>query len=320
MSELIYHYTTAEGLIGILSNQQIYATESRFLNDRSEIIAGIELIKNVANKIQLFKQTEYGTELDLYNPIFESDYSQDEESHISLRQELKSLGENVSSILKKKQIFITSFSTEPDSLIHWMTYAKTKVGYCIAFDKNELLSSNPSIAEYNFEKVSYKKYEQEITISNAMKFYLLQYINNNSDQSSELDRFYDEMGHIPKSLQNAYNNGSILADEILLNKLSYMAASIKNSEYDFEKEIRLISIGKTASENSEVFHRSENDIIKPTKKVKINKTAIKKIFIGPSIIDANEYHEGKIISGVKSLIENNGYKIEIIKSNKTLSK
>ena len=322
MSELIYHYTTAEGLIGILSDQQIYATESRFLNDRSEIIAGIELINNVANKKSLYKKTEYGHEINFHHHDFELDLEQDDEVRIALEQEFKSLVENVSSILKKKQIFISSFSTEEDSLIHWMTYAKSKIGYCIAFDKNELLSGNPSREYCDFQSVSYNKVEREEMISNEIEYYLLQYLDNNIHHLKILDETFDITGRIPNNLQKLYNHHSLSCDEILKYQLSYMAASIKNPEYDFEKEVRLISIKQDPNiEKQSVIHFSDNDVIKPIRKIGINKSSIKKIFIGPSIRDDNKYHEGKIISGVQSLIENNQYKnIEIIRSKKTLSK
>jgi hypothetical protein len=76
-----------------------------------------------------------------------------------LEQELKSLGESISLMLTKKQIFISSFSTESDSLIQWITYSKSKVGYCIAFDKNELLSGNLSREYCGFQNGIYNKTE-----------------------------------------------------------------------------------------------------------------------------------------------------------------
>jgi hypothetical protein len=134
----------------------------------------------------------------------------------------------------------------------------------------------------------------------------MQYLNNNIYQSNELDRPFDSTGNISNKLRKFYYNSLISADNIFNRQLSYMAASIKNPEYDFEKEVRLISVKQDPDlENQSILHISDDDVIKPIRKISINKSSIKEIYLGPSITDDNKYHEGKIISGVKSLIENN---------------
>lgn len=35
-SQSLYHYTTAEGLIGIIENNEFWATERRYMNDMNE--------------------------------------------------------------------------------------------------------------------------------------------------------------------------------------------------------------------------------------------------------------------------------------------
>jgi hypothetical protein len=55
-----------------------------------------------------------------------------------------------------------------------------------------------------------------------------------------------------------------------------MAASIKNPEYDFEKEVRLISVKQDPDlENQSILHISDDDVIKPIRKISINKSSIK---------------------------------------------
>lgn len=42
--EILYHYTTAKGLIGILKSKMIWATDRSFLDDRSEASYCVEVI------------------------------------------------------------------------------------------------------------------------------------------------------------------------------------------------------------------------------------------------------------------------------------
>ena len=42
----LFHYTTVEGLIGIVETGKLWASDYRFSNDASEIHEGIELIKS----------------------------------------------------------------------------------------------------------------------------------------------------------------------------------------------------------------------------------------------------------------------------------
>src|ERR1022692_1738264 len=43
----LYHYTGAEGALGIVSSGEIWATDADYLNDPSEILYGRDLIRNV---------------------------------------------------------------------------------------------------------------------------------------------------------------------------------------------------------------------------------------------------------------------------------
>src|ERR1035441_9565471 len=51
---VLYHYTTAEGLLGILNEQAFWATDCEFLNDSSEMRYGLQLFTH--------KLREYATD------------------------------------------------------------------------------------------------------------------------------------------------------------------------------------------------------------------------------------------------------------------
>jgi len=45
--DLLYHYTDANGLLGILESKEIFLTQSDYLNDSSELIHGWEITKKI---------------------------------------------------------------------------------------------------------------------------------------------------------------------------------------------------------------------------------------------------------------------------------
>ena len=48
-SEVLYHYTTVEGLKGIVETNELWATSAYFLNDSAEVIYGYEVLKEALN-------------------------------------------------------------------------------------------------------------------------------------------------------------------------------------------------------------------------------------------------------------------------------
>jgi hypothetical protein len=57
--DVIYHYTTISGLIGIISGHELWASDCRFLNDGSEIIYAENIFYDEVQKIEL-PHLEYG--------------------------------------------------------------------------------------------------------------------------------------------------------------------------------------------------------------------------------------------------------------------
>jgi hypothetical protein len=103
--ELLYHYTTQEGLLGIIENRCLRATHSQFLNDLSE-----------------------------YRIIFDA-----------LQQRIRTERNDSWAVLQSrlllvrqmKGIFVSSFSHEmqADSLTMWRGYSSPTGGHSIGFDR-----------------------------------------------------------------------------------------------------------------------------------------------------------------------------------------
>src|SRR5262245_24599401 len=47
----LYHYTTADGLLGIFQSRQLWATNVRFMNDTSELAYAFDLIRSVFGEL-----------------------------------------------------------------------------------------------------------------------------------------------------------------------------------------------------------------------------------------------------------------------------
>lgn len=97
----LYHYTTGQGLKGLLDTNEFHCSNISFLNDPSEI----DYVKKLVNKIV--------EENDLYKSIHSKLYHKSEEDFFS-----------------NPTKFILSFCRNKDSLSMWNRYAKDD-GYCI---------------------------------------------------------------------------------------------------------------------------------------------------------------------------------------------
>ena len=110
----VFHYTSSDALIGIISNAEIWATSSMFLNDSTETSHAIEYMRLVIDN--RLKRLAYPI------PVIEF-----------LKQIAEKLGHTNS------RIYIISFSELPDSLAQWRAYCPATGGYAIGFPTEHIL-------------------------------------------------------------------------------------------------------------------------------------------------------------------------------------
>jgi Protein of unknown function (DUF2971) len=148
--QLIYHYTSADSLHGIISQRKMWLTDWRFLNDRNEVYEGLE----IASK--------------LIDELFDG-------ATLAFQRE------RLLSYLDPKtiHIFIASFCESADSVPHWQSYAMNGLGYAIGFNTQKLRETQNEVflerVSYNDKIVgdrtgSYRSAEQEMRdfISSAL--------------------------------------------------------------------------------------------------------------------------------------------------------
>lgn len=99
----VYHYTSLEGFMGIVSNRAVWMTEFAYLNDRQEI--------------------RYGTELLLQEVVTMLKNETDKQ----IRGLLLAWKEKLST--STNRICMTSFSADDDSLSQWRAYGPIAIGF-----------------------------------------------------------------------------------------------------------------------------------------------------------------------------------------------
>ena len=143
LPETLYHYTTPEGLIGIISSNHVWATDAFYLNDSEELIGGIRVAK-----AQLEKMRERATH-------------ENQRSRIDwLLNDIRNLGTPGSMAA-----YVCSFSSERDLLSQWRAYCKGG-GFSIGFPADQLAQT---VAEQGFSlsQCSYSEDDHKRLMSEA---------------------------------------------------------------------------------------------------------------------------------------------------------
>ena len=145
--DIVYHYTSADGLRGILNSKSVCLrmTDSRFLNDKEEITHGSQLVKKLID--------EYDNNPEATLPGIPS--------HTEFMSML--LGS-----IADRSFYSTSFSSETEQLSQWLSYCPQQGGYAIGFDKQQL-------SNYFCEK------------ENEIHFSPVNYVNNLNDLIKQIN-------------------------------------------------------------------------------------------------------------------------------------
>ena len=150
--ENLYHSTNAAGLQGILRSRSLWASDCHFLNDRSELVYGHNLVKD-----HLLSQS---------GPV------------------VAALVRGMPPTDEKAQIYVASFCEHGDLLSQWRGYSRVQDGYSMAFRFSSLLVSKNVF----LTKVLYTPRDQEDNLSDLVRSItdLFQRIDLPEDQALEL--------------------------------------------------------------------------------------------------------------------------------------
>ncbi len=108
--DILYHYTTREGLLGIIQKREIWAANIRYLNDSSEFTAAVEVAKTVLDTFPY------------------------DERKLNKESVIKGFYSWLDSLKYQAESYVCSFSEDGDLLSQWRSYTKAGNGYAIGFD------------------------------------------------------------------------------------------------------------------------------------------------------------------------------------------
>ena len=166
---LLFHYTSAEGCVGILKSKEMWATNSIFFNDSKEHEHAIEYAKGQLNNL-------------LNNNIHYKNKWTPEE-----RKLLERMHGAAGSAARR--YYVISFSEEGDLLSQWRAYCPDTGGYSIGFP---ILQLQNMARKYNFilAKCIYDINEMG-KITSQMLFYFVRLFNEQRKNQSEEEAIKD---------------------------------------------------------------------------------------------------------------------------------
>jgi hypothetical protein len=140
----VYHYTTAAGLLGIISSRHLRGTNYSFMNDASEFTYGVDLALK----------------------RFEAEFRKNREQNDKLSVMLGVSGE----IWMKHQAslaetYVACFTEARDDLNQWRGYGGTADRYCVGLEIKKLYQGG----EYSFAPLIYSREQQETLVDNYLE-------------------------------------------------------------------------------------------------------------------------------------------------------
>jgi hypothetical protein len=143
---IFYHYTTAQGLVGILESGSLWATNSRFLNDPTEIEYAIRLFRHAGLH-----------EIDA-RPAPRSFHAEALKGWIT---------NSLNYYQEEAKVYVSCFCENGDLLSQWRGYGASGGGYAIGFAAEHIPQLDVRLThppEFIMRRVIYEPAEQEALI------------------------------------------------------------------------------------------------------------------------------------------------------------
>lgn len=268
----LWHYTSRQGLLGIVQEKCMWATNIFYMNDATEHLYAMGVINEVlTDRLTEMKRQSGLTYTEELGQIYAAGSLT---SALGLDRHL--LGENegkylyiqeikdtmrVLGGLSSAHIYIISFTAELDNLNHWRGYCPQGMGFCLQFNQMKLAEAMKKesfdLAQCLYEKDAQKKLVNDL-VDKIINKYEAESIKGNEDQpiSSRVDAIID---------------------------LWTLAARMKDKAFESENEWRYIFHGEPAG----IRHRDGNSMLIPYMEAEIcdsNKqlSSIEKVIVGPA--------------------------------------
>lgn len=140
---MLYHYTSGEGLIGIIESRAVWASDIRFLNDSREYALAVELVRTRLEARLREVRSRYDAAL--YQVLLEN------------------IG-----LTSVNHVYVTSFSQEGDQLSQWRAYCPSNGGYAIGFPGSALAQTVKPHEDRFLAQCVYDEETQETVIEDLI--------------------------------------------------------------------------------------------------------------------------------------------------------
>ena len=151
LPDVLYHYTSMEALLSIVQSGKIWATDTRYLNDRTDGTYLFELLKT-----HIARRANKATNQD----------RKDSERLLWLLE-----------IMPRYAVFVTSFSEVGDSLSQWRAYSPGGIGFSIGFNAKaiaqgrvDLSGDEPLPALVRLARVRYLSEDADSNLDEILNF------------------------------------------------------------------------------------------------------------------------------------------------------
>jgi Protein of unknown function (DUF2971) len=281
---LLYHYTTQDGLLGIIEKQEFWATDVRFLNDTREFEDGLR------TAIEMSTQCSADAGEDGRKTVF---YFEEVLRHSFLRRPIYSV--SFAGPLKSGETLFSSIDDPGDRLNMWRGYSGRGIAYSIGLSQHGWATN---IEGVDLQECSYLKETKEEYLTEALnKFGEL--LNACYAIGKEALR---DGASTEDTNQNLRQHLDAKLDEIIPDVKAQVAAC-KHESFWEEREWRLTVAPEPNGEG--VFYTSSRFGITPRVRVHLRGMdgllPIKRIVVGPCP------HMPEALESLKGLLIRNGY-------------
>lgn len=142
--EELYHYTSHEGLLGIVKNKEIWATDADYLNDSKELYLAFDIARN---KLNARKKSTNREEQELFNNMLLM----------------------MDCLEGKNSICVCSFSEANNLLSQWRAYCRGG-GYTIGFRSKDL-KNMAELQRFVLVRCEYDREKQKEIINDIIDYY-----------------------------------------------------------------------------------------------------------------------------------------------------
>jgi len=255
---MLYHYTSLQGLIGIVSNRSIWCSHCEYLNDSSEFNQAIDFAKIVSGSI--FMDDDY---------LASRGYA--------IRHAIENM--------EKHNVFVTSFSEKADLLSQWRGYCPQGSGISLGFDQ-DLIKKYCEAKGFRLEKCIYDPKMLAIFIHSFIKESLeqlpqLKLTREEFNKLSSIEQCEFELSSRVDVYSKEHKDLSNKAIINLYKKLNEYAPLLKNQGFHEETEWRII----VNNPQVDIYYRPSKSYLIPYLILPIlneHPEILKEIYIGPS--------------------------------------